>query len=41
MQMGKKIFMAGMACLLVLPLMGCYEYRGPYTKADVEEYLAG
>lgn len=30
-----------MACLLVLSLIGCYEYRGPYTKADVEEYLTG
>ena len=30
-----------MACLLALPLAGCYEYRGPYTKWDVEEYLSG
>ena len=30
-----------MACLLVLSLIGCYEYRGPYTRADVEEYLTG
>ena len=37
----KKIFAVGMACLLVLSLIGCYEYRGPYTKADVEEYLTG
>lgn len=29
------------SCLLALPLAGCYEYRGPYTKADVEEYLTG
>ena len=39
--MGKKIFAAGMACLLTLSLVGCYEYRGPYTRADVEEYLTG
>ncbi len=37
----KKIFAVGMACLLVLSLIGCYEYRGPYTRADVEEYLTG
>lgn len=37
----KKIFAVGIACLLVLSLIGCYEYRGPYTKADVEEYLTG
>ena len=37
----KKIFTVGMVCLLALPLIGCYEYRGPYTKADVEEYLTG
>ena len=30
-----------MACLLTLSLVGCYEYRGPYSKADVEEYLTG
>ena len=30
-----------MACLLALSLAGCYEYRGPYTRADIEEYLAG
>ena len=30
-----------MACLLALLLAGCYEYRGPYTRADVEEYLTG
>ena len=30
-----------MACLLALSLVGCYEYRGPYSKADVEEYLTG
>lgn len=30
-----------MACLLALSLVGCYEYRGPYTKADVEEKLTG
>lgn len=30
-----------MACLLALSLTGCYEYRGPYTKADVEEFLTG
>ena len=30
-----------MACLLALSLAGCYEYRGPYTRADVEEYLTG
>lgn len=30
-----------MVCLLALSLVGCYEYRGPYTKADVEEYLSG
>ena len=37
--MGKKIFAVGMVCLLALSLVGCYEYRGPYTKADVKEYL--
>ena len=37
----KRIFTVGMACLLALLLAGCYEYRGPYTKADVEEYLTG
>ena len=41
LQMVKKIFVVGMACLLALPLAGCYEYRGPYTKWDVEEYLSG
>ena len=30
-----------MTCLLALSLTGCYEYRGPYTTADVEEGLAG
>ena len=30
-----------MACLLDLSLAGCYEYRGPYTRADVREYLTG
>lgn len=30
-----------MVCLLALSLAGCYEYRGPYTRADVEEYLTG
>ena len=30
-----------MACLLALSLVGCYEYRGPYTTADVEEKLTG
>ena len=30
-----------MACLLALSLAGCYEYRGPYTTADVEEKLTG
>ena len=30
-----------MVCLLVLSLVGCYEYRGPYTTADVEERLTG
>lgn len=30
-----------MACLLTLSLVGCYEYRGPYSKEDVEEYLTG
>ena len=39
--MVKKIFAVGMACLLALSLAGCYEYRGPYTRADVEEYLTG
>ena len=39
--MGKKIYAVGIACLLALPLVGCYEYRGPYTRADVEEYLTG
>ena len=39
--MGKKVFTIGMVCLLALSLVGCYEYRGPYTKSDVEEYLAG
>lgn len=39
---GKKLIAAGLACLLLaLSLAGCYEYRGPYTQADVEEYLAG
>jgi len=37
----KKIFTVGIACLLALSLAGCYEYRGPYSKADVEEYLTG
>ena len=37
----KKIFVIGMACLLALLFVGCYEYRGPYTKTDVEEYLTG
>ena len=32
---------AGLCCLLVLLLGGCYEYRGPYTKADVREMLEG
>ena len=39
--MVKKIFVVGMACLLALWLVGCYEYRGPYTRADVREYLTG
>ena len=30
-----------MTCLLALSLTGCYEYRGPYTTADVEEKLTG
>ena len=37
----KRIFVVGIACLLALSLVGCYEYRGPYSKADVEEYLTG
>lgn len=37
----KRIFVVGMACLLALSLVGCYEYRRPYSKADVEEYLTG
>ncbi len=37
----KKIFSVGIVCLLAFSLVGCYEYRGPYTKADVEEYLTG
>ncbi len=37
----KKIFIVGIACLLAFSLVGCYEYRGPYTKSDVEEYLTG
>ena len=37
----KRIFVVGIACLLDLSLVGCYEYRGPYSKADVEEYLTG
>lgn len=41
LQTGKRIFIAGMAGLLALLLTGCYEYRGPYSKADVEEYLTG
>lgn len=36
-----KLFAVGVVCLLVLSLVGCYEYRGPYTTADVEERLAG
>lgn len=36
-----KGFAVGMVCLLTLSLVDCYEYRGPYTKADVEEYLTG
>ena len=36
-----KLFAVGMVCLLVLSLVGCYEYRGPYTTADVEERLTG
>ena len=39
--MGKKVFTIGILCLLALLLAGCYEYRGPYSKADVEEYLTG
>lgn len=39
--MGKVIVLIGLACLLALPLSGCYEYRGPYSKADVEEKLTG
>lgn len=27
--------------LLVLSLAGCHDYRGPYSKADVEAFLAG
>lgn len=34
----KKIFAVGMACLLVLSLIGCYEYRGPYTRAEAIRY---
>ena len=30
-----------MACLLALWFAGCFEYRGPYTKTDVEGYLTG
>lgn len=36
-----KVFVVGIACLLVLSLAGCYEYRGPYTKGDVKAYLTG
>ena len=39
--MRKGIFAIGAACLLALSLVGCYEYRGPYTTADVEEKLTG
>ncbi|MDE6951323.1 MAG: hypothetical protein K2P64_10485 [Lachnospiraceae bacterium] len=41
MKKRKKIFAIGLACMLALSLVGCYEYRGPYTKTDVEEYLTG
>lgn len=37
----KKGLAVCIACLLALSLVGCYEYRGPYTKADVEEFLKG
>ena len=37
----KRILAIAAVCLLALPLAGCYEYRGPYTGADVEAYLAG
>lgn len=36
-----KYFVIGMVCLLALSLVGCYDYRGPYTEADVEKYLSG
>lgn len=36
-----KALAVGTVCLLALSLVGCYDYRGPYSKADVEEFLAG
>ena len=38
---GKIISAVGIACLLALLLVGCYEDRGPYTTADVKEKLTG